>query len=47
MTSDAYEKIFDIKLKNIKPKGIDIIEPKEACTCSTKLVIERRIKEFR
>ena len=47
MTSGDYDQIIRLKLNDICIKDINVIEPKEACTCSTKLVIEKRIKEFR
>lgn len=47
MTSEDYDQIIRLKLNDICVKDIDTLEPKEACTCNTKLVIEKRIKEFR
>lgn len=47
MTSGDYSKIIGLKVNGITIKKIDVIEPKEACTCSTTLVIEKKIRAFR
>lgn len=47
MTSGDYDQIIRLKLNDISIKEINTIAPKEACTCNIKLVIEKRIKEFR
>ena len=45
VTSQDYEMIIKLKINSISIKDIDVIHPKEACTCNTRLFIEKRIKE--
>lgn len=47
MTSGDYEQIIRLNVNDICIKDINVLEPKEVCTCSIKLVIEKRIREFK